>query len=222
MPDNSTIINRIAQQGFLPLFFQEDVRKTKSVVQVLYTSGVKVIEFTNRSTQALGVFKELAEFRNQEMPDLMLAAGTIRTVSDAGGFLDAGADFLISPVFDQTLASFANARCVFWVPGCSTPTEIHLADLSGCRVVKLFPGNQLGPGFVQAIKPLFPGIRFMPTGGVELNEENMGAWFSSGVFAVGLGSSLVSRSIMDDEQYEELKRRTGLAMQIIERVKHVI
>jgi 2-dehydro-3-deoxyphosphogluconate aldolase/(4S)-4-hydroxy-2-oxoglutarate aldolase len=222
MPDNSTIINEIAQQGFLPLFFQKDVHKAKSVVKVLYASGVKVIEFTNRGTQAIEVFKELAEFRNQEMPDLMLATGTIRTVSDAEGFLDAGADFLISPVFDQALASFANARCVFWVPGCSTPTEIHHADLSGCRVVKLFPGNHLGPGFVQAIKPLFPGIRFIPTGGVELDEESMGAWFSSGVFAVGLGSNLVSRSIMDNEQYEELTRRTRLARQIIERVKQII
>jgi 2-dehydro-3-deoxyphosphogluconate aldolase/(4S)-4-hydroxy-2-oxoglutarate aldolase len=97
-----------------------------------------------------------------------------------------------------------------------TPTEIIKAEQLGAKLIKLFPGNLLGPSFVSAIKELFPGLLFMPTGGVEAAKENLSAWFKSGVCAVGMGSKLVTKPIMENKQYDEL---TKLAKEVLELVK---
>src|SRR5690606_34504600 len=102
----------------------------------------------------------------------------------------AGADFLISPCFYQPISDYVNQHQLTWIPGCMTASEINLAEQNGVGFVKLFPGNLLGPQYVTAIKPLFPELLFMPTGGVSLDPENIRGWFNSGVTAVGMGSKL--------------------------------
>src|SRR5690606_29677735 len=91
------------------------------------------------------------------------------------------------------IAEAALTGDVLWVPGCMTPTEISLAEDLGAPLVKLFPGDTLGAGFLKSIKPLFPGMRFMPTGGVNPTEESISGWFDAGVSAVGLGSKLFAK-----------------------------
>jgi 2-dehydro-3-deoxyphosphogluconate aldolase / (4S)-4-hydroxy-2-oxoglutarate aldolase len=105
------------------------------------------------------------------------------------------------------------------LPGCMTPTEIHEAEKAGCTLIKLFPGNVLGPGFMGAIKELFPALKFMPTGGVELEEGNLKAWFASGVVAVGLGSKLITKQILQEKNYELLKANTIEALRIVKQIK---
>jgi 2-dehydro-3-deoxyphosphogluconate aldolase / (4S)-4-hydroxy-2-oxoglutarate aldolase len=205
--NEAQIIERIKQQGILPLFYHADKTVCVDIVKTLYANGITVIEFTNRGEAALDNFKAIAALKNESMPNLLLAAGTIKTSAQANAFLEAGASFLISPVFDKEVCDAADLQKKLWVPGCMTPTEIHTAAKASCKLIKLFPGNVLRPGFVHAVKELFPGVDFMPTGGVDATKENIGAWFTAGVCAVGMGSRLIDHEILEEKNYALLAQR---------------
>jgi 2-dehydro-3-deoxyphosphogluconate aldolase/(4S)-4-hydroxy-2-oxoglutarate aldolase len=215
MTKQELIADGIVQQGVLPLFFHKDESLSLDILKVLYEAGIRMVEYTNRGEAALQNFKAMRKLADSEMPGMYLGIGTIKTPEQANAFLDAGADYLISPVFDASVADVAYLHKVLWVPGCMTPTEIHEAEKAGCKLVKLFPGNVLGPGFVGAIKELFPNLKFMPTGGVELEEGNLKAWFKSGVVAVGMGSKLITKQIMENRDFETLKKNTEEAIRLI-------
>ena len=218
MDKNENIIQQLKQQKMLPLFYHCDVTVCMKVVNALYAAGIRLIEFTNRGESALENFKALVETRNESMKDLLLAAGTIRTAEQANKFTEAGADFLISPVFDLEVSHAAKLKKTLWIPGSMTPTEIHVAENAGCKLVKLFPGNLLGPSFVSSIKELFPAVDFIPTGGVEINKDNLEAWFNSGVSAVGLGSKLISKKLMDAKDYAAIENETRNVMEMIKTI----
>lgn len=209
------IIEGIVQQGVLPLFFNKDESLSLEVLKVLYAAGIRMVEYTNRGEAALQNFKAMRKLADAEMPGMYLGIGTIKTPEMANAFIDAGADYLISPVFDASVCDVAYLNKMLWVPGCMTPTEIHEAEKAGCTLVKLFPGNVLGPGFVGAIKELFPKLKFMPTGGVELEAENLKGWFKSGVVAVGMGSKLITKQILDNRDFDALKRNTEEALTLV-------
>jgi len=193
----------ILESKLIPLFYEDDVIVVVEVVKALYAGGIRTIEFTNRGTKALENFKALVALKN-EMPDLFLGIGTIKSEEDAKKYIDAGADFLISPVFDASVADIAYLHKVLWIPGCMTPTEIHHAQAAGCNIVKLFPGNVLGPGFIEAIRPLFREVHFLVTGGVDATEASITSWLKAGAAGVGLGSKLITKNVLDNKQYEEL------------------
>ncbi|HMP92743.1 MAG TPA: bifunctional 4-hydroxy-2-oxoglutarate aldolase/2-dehydro-3-deoxy-phosphogluconate aldolase [Phnomibacter sp.] len=215
---SAQILAFIPQQGVLPLYFNESEAISLQVLETLYSAGIRAVEYTNRGQAALQNFKAMRQLANG-LPDLYLGIGTIRNAEAAKAFIDAGADFLISPFFDADVADVAYLHKILWLPGCMTPTEIHEADKAGCKLIKLFPGNVLGPGFMGAIKEVFPHLQFMPTGGVELEEANLKAWFASGVVAVGMGSKLVTKQIMQQGQYELLKQNTEKALSLIAQIK---
>jgi 2-dehydro-3-deoxyphosphogluconate aldolase/(4S)-4-hydroxy-2-oxoglutarate aldolase len=100
-----------------------------------------------------------------------------------------------------------------------TPSEIIKAEQLGAKMVKLFPGNILGPGFMSAIKELFPGILFMPTGGVEMDKENISGWFKAGVSAVGMGSKLITKSLLENKDYEAITKATKEVMVMVKEIK---
>ena len=199
----------------LPLFYHDDIAVCKEIVKALYMAGIRCIEFTNRGPLALENFKLLLAHRNEHYADLVLAIGTIQNQKEAQAFIEAGADFLISPIFDQSIADAAYLHKKLWIPGCMTPTEIHMAESAGCDLIKLFPGNVLGPGFVRAIKPLFPSLSFMVTGGVDTSKENLTAWFEAGVVGVGMGSKLISDKVLATKNYAEIETTTAKALTII-------
>jgi 2-dehydro-3-deoxyphosphogluconate aldolase/(4S)-4-hydroxy-2-oxoglutarate aldolase len=209
----------IEQQGMLPLYFHADEAVSVAVLRALYEAGVRAVEYTNRGANALQNFKVMRHHCDAEMKDLYLGIGTIKSADMASAFVDAGADFLISPVFDASVCDVAYLNKLLWIPGCMTPTEIHEAEKAGCTLVKLFPGNVLGPGYMGAIKELFPQLRFMPTGGVALEEANLKAWFASGVVAVGMGSKLITTQILADKNYDLLKSNTTEALRLINQIR---
>jgi len=100
-----------------------------------------------------------------------------------------------------------------------TPTEIIRAEQLGAKMVKLFPGNILGPSFLSAIKEIFPGLLFMPTGGVEAEKENLTGWFKAGVCAVGMGSKLITKAALENRDYEGIKANTLKSLQLIKDVR---
>ena len=219
MNNKQTILQLIAEQGMLPLYFYKDTEVTLETLRALYRAGVKTIEYTNRGEAALANFGEMRKVIDTELQGMYLGVGTIKNASQAQQFVDAGADFIISPGLVEEAAAVADKNDLLWVPGCMTPTEIIRAENLGAKFIKLFPGNILGTGFMSAIKELFPGIMFMPTGGVDVNKENIEGWFKAGVSAVGMGSKLVSKQLLDAKDYATIESKTKEVFEIIKSVK---
>lgn len=210
----SDVIARLKQQGLLPLFFHKDAQVCEGIVRALYDGGIRIIEFTNRGAEALDNFAHLRRVRDASMPGLLLAAGTIKTGEQAEDFIKAGADIIISPGLNEEVGSTVGKN-IPWVPGCMTPSEIMKAERAGAKLIKLFPGNLLGPGFMDAIRELFPELSFIPTGGVKMEKENLSAWFKSGVIAVGAGSTLLDKKAIERLDYDAIRNATTAALQLI-------
>lgn len=219
MDKKQASLDLIRQQGLLPLYYHNDAEVSVAVLKALYEAGIRAVEYTNRGAAALANFKEMLRVRDAEMPGLQLGIGTIKNTQDAQAFLDAGADYIISPGFVPSVAELVHKAGYLYVPGCMTPTEIIAAEQAGCTFVKIFPGNLFGPSFVSAIYDLFPEVYFMPTGGVELEEANINGWFKAGVMAVGMGSKLISKTLLEQKDYTTIKTLTQQAIELVNKVR---
>jgi 2-dehydro-3-deoxyphosphogluconate aldolase/(4S)-4-hydroxy-2-oxoglutarate aldolase len=215
MKIKKAVLNSILTQGMLPLFFYDDVEVSLQIIRMLYKAGIRVMEYTNRAKPALDNFKLLRKAVDKEMPDLYFGIGTIKNISEAEAFVDAGADFIVAPTINPEVSKVAHKHKLLWIPGCMTPTEIYSAQKNGAELIKIFPANAVGPGFISSVKEIFPGLLFMPTGGIELNPENISAWFHAGVSAVGLGGKLISRDVLNNRLYEQLYTDTVNALELI-------
>lgn len=217
--NKETAIQAIQQQGLLPLFYYEDAQISLEIIRALYKGGVRVFEYTNRGEAALSNFKFIKEALKTEMQDLFLGIGTIKTAAQAQDFIAAGADFIVCPIINPEVAKVTHEAGLLWIPGCMTPTEIHLAQQHQAGIIKLFPANVLGPDFLSSIRELFQGQLFVPTGGVEIEENNIASWFKAGVCAVGMGSKLVSKAIIEKRDYEKIEALTKETFQMIDKVR---
>ncbi len=216
MTKKDLIQQQICKEKIMPLFYNDSIETSLAVLKTLYEAGIRLIEYTNRGEHALDNFIELRKVADDEMPELKLGAGTIKTFVDAQLFVTAGADFIVCPVVNVEVANVVHKAQLLWIPGCLTPTEIFTAESNGATIVKIFPGNILGANYISSIKELFPGLSFMPTGGVDVSKENLTAWFNAGVCAVGMGSKLVSKSILENKDYKKLSVLTKEVLQIIQ------
>ena len=219
MPTKQVITDVIVKQGILPLYFNSDETVSIEVLRAIYRAGIKAVEYTNRGDAALNNFKKMVEVKNKEMQGLMLGVGTIKNLKDAENYLGAGADFLISPGYVAEVATYANSNDIFYAPGCMTPSEIIAAENNGIKFIKLFPGNLLGPEFLTGIKDIFPKLLFMPTGGVDTTKENLEGWFKAGVCAVGMGSKLISKKLMEQKDYLTIERMTKEVLELIQSIR---
>ena len=219
MSKKNELLQLIPQQGILPLFFHKDPEVSIQVLKALYNAGIRAVEYTNRGEAALANFKLMKQLCESEMKDLYLGIGTMKNAEMAKTFIDAGADYLICPGWVPEVAEVADQHDMLWVPGCMTPSEIIAAENKGARMIKLFPGNVLGPGFMSAIKELFPQLLFMPTGGVELDRDNIAGWFKAGVCAVGMGSKLITKPLLEAKQYNQITEATRAVMAIIKTIQ---
>lgn len=219
MSKKAEILELIPKQGVLPLYFHQDAEVSIEVVKQLYKAGIRAVEYTNRGEAALQNFKELRKVCDEQLKDMFLGIGTIKNAEMARNYIDAGADFIICPGLVEEVGEVADKHNLLWVPGCMTPTEIIRAENLGVKMIKLFPGNLLGPKFMSTIKALFPHLLFMPTGGVDLERENISLWFNSGVCAVGMGSKLISSKLMEQRNYHEIGELTEKVLDIIKSLK---
>ena len=216
MSKTQQITDAIVKQGILPLYFNADETTSIETLRALHSAGIMAVEYTNRGDAALNNFKKMVAVRNAEMPGMLLGVGTIKNMQHATDYMNAGADFLVSPGFVKEVADYSVANDIFYAPGCMTPSEIIAAENAGLKFIKLFPGNMLGPSFLSGIKDIFPKLLFMPTGGVDTTKENIAGWFKAGVCAVGMGSKLVSKEVMANKQYDLLIEETKKVMAIID------
>ena len=219
MDKKATLLKLIPEQGILPLYFYKDTDVSLQVLKALYRAGIRTVEYTNRGEAALQNFKKMRELCDTELKDMYLGIGTIKNGKMAQTFIDAGADFIICPGLVEDVAKVADENSLLWVPGCMTPTEIIRAETLGAKMIKLFPGNILGPEFMSSIKTLFPDLLFMPTGGVDLDKENISKWLKAGVCAVGMGSKLVSKDLLEQKNYVKIEELARQALEILKSLK---
>jgi 2-dehydro-3-deoxyphosphogluconate aldolase/(4S)-4-hydroxy-2-oxoglutarate aldolase len=219
MSNITKVTNAIIEQGMLPLYFNADESVSIEVLQALYRAGVKAIEYTNRGDAALANFTKMVAVRNADMPGMLMGVGTIKNRQQANDYMAAGADFLVSPGFVPEVAAHCVINDIFYAPGCMTPTEIIAAENAGVKFIKLFPGNMLGPEFLSGIKDIFPKLLFMPTGGVDTTKENIEGWFKAGVCAVGMGSKLISKKLMEAKDYATIETETKKVLELIQSIK---
>lgn len=200
----------------MPLFNHDDAEVSKKVLQAAYDGGVRVFEFTNRSSKALPVFKELITYAEKNTPDMLIGAGTILTSTDAVAYREAGSQFIVSPNIPLEVGTWCEENNIFWCPGASTLNEILFAQSLGADMVKIFPANFLGgPGYLKALRGPCPDIKVLITGGVEPNEENLKSWFDAGAIAVGMGSNLFDKTAIDKGEFGRIKETSKLVTKFV-------
>lgn len=206
--------------GMIPVFYDNDINISIQVLQACYNGGISAFEFTNRGSNAIEVFSALREYIDKNKLDIVLGAGTILNAATAKDFLEAGADFLVSPILSDEIAAYTNKEQMYWIPGCATLTEISKAEDLGAEIIKIFPGSVLGPDFISAVKAPMPWLKLMPTGGVELEQSNIAAWYKAGAVCLGIGSQLITKKILESNDFLALEIKVKQTLEIINNIKN--
>jgi 2-dehydro-3-deoxyphosphogluconate aldolase/(4S)-4-hydroxy-2-oxoglutarate aldolase len=212
------VIQQIKAQKLMPLFYHQDMEVCISVIDSVYKSGIKQVEFTNRGESALNNFRELIQVKEERWPGLLLGIGTIKSKEEAQSFISAGADFIVCPGMNPEVGKLVHEAGLLWIPGCMTATEFMLAEQNSARLAKLFPGGLVGPSYLKGMREIFPKLMFMPTGGVEVTEENLSAWFKAGATVVGLGSKVISAEDFATKNYIGIENKLKIAVELIKKM----
>ena len=213
------VATTMKEVGMIPLFFNNDIELSKKVLKACYNGGAKLLEFTARGDFAHEVFGDLIKYTVKELPGMIMGVGSVSDAAQASLFMSLGANFVVTPLLREDIATVCNRRKVLWSAGCGSLTEIARAEELGCEIVKLFPGDIYGPQFVKSVKGPQPWTSIMPTGGVSPTEENLKGWFDAGVTCVGMGSKLISKDILANEDFAELEMNVRKVLAIIKSLR---
>ncbi len=163
-----------------------------NIAQVLLDNGVPVMEVTLNTTSAL---ETISQLRKQFGDRMVVGAGTVRTAAQFDQAIAAGAEFTVAPNLDLDTTRVALLNDILHLPGVFTPTEAQTAFVAGCRIVKLFPSDIMGPRYIKAIRAPLDDIGIIPTGGI--SAENIAEYVKAGIVAAGIGSALVTGPTQD-------------------------
>lgn len=206
----SQLLDKLAARPIMPLFYHPEVDFALEVLQASYNGGVRVFEYTNRGKGADMVFAKLVEKTRSQMPEMAIGIGTIYNAEQAKLFADLDTDFIVQPFLDEGVAAVCANLNMLWVPGTMTFSEIHKAEDLGSQMVKLFPGNIVGPDFLKAMKGPMPHTKVLVTGGVEPHAANLNMWKNAGAFALGLGSQLFSKQTLESRDFQQIEQTLKL------------
>ena len=192
---SNAVAARVRETGLVAIvrgnFSREQVI---NIAQVLLDNGVPVMEVTLNTTSAL---ESISQLRKQFGDRMVVGAGTVRTAAQFDQALAAGAEFTVAPNLDLDTARAALQNDILHLPGVFTPTEAQTAFVAGCRIVKLFPSDIMGPRYIKAIRAPLDDIGIIPTGGI--SAENIADYVKAGIVAAGIGSALVTGPTQDLE-----------------------
>jgi 2-dehydro-3-deoxyphosphogluconate aldolase/(4S)-4-hydroxy-2-oxoglutarate aldolase len=199
MTDKEKTLNQIQQAGILAVLRGPSEELTLKMVEALVKGGVIGIEITFTTPNALQVVRSLKDSFGD---DIILGMGTLTKPEQAEQAAHAGATFLVSPHTERSLAEALVATGLATMMGALSPSEVMRARSLKSDVVKIFPASLGGPSLLKALKGPFPDIPMMPTGGVSY--ENLADWFAAGAFAVGAGSNLCPKSLVEAGEFGEI------------------
>ncbi len=198
------IMNRVYNEGVVAIMRANSPKSLLQAAQAIHAGGLSVIEVTMTTPDALDVIRQAAG----EMADrVCIGAGSVLDAETARAAILAGAKFIVTPVLDIGVIRTGNRYSVPVMMGCYTPTEAKVAWEEGADAVKLFPATQGGLSYMKALQAPLPQIDFIPTGGVNL--DNAAAFLHAGAFALGVGSALVSGSLLESGDFDEITRRAS-------------
>jgi 2-dehydro-3-deoxyphosphogluconate aldolase/(4S)-4-hydroxy-2-oxoglutarate aldolase len=204
-------LNRVLQTGIVAILRVPTHDQLASVARALFEGGIDVIEVTFTVPNALEI---LAAVKKELGNRVLLGMGTVLDPESARAALFAGAEFIVSPSLNLDVIRLCHRYDKVVMPGAFTPTEILAAWEAGAEIVKVFPSDCVGPGYLKALRGPFPQIRLMPTGGVNL--ETLPAFIKAGACAVGVGGSVVEPQAIRDGNFAQLRE---LAAQYVQAIK---
>ena len=219
MDKKTKALKLLIEQGILPQYFHPDPDTSVQILKALYQSGIRAIEYSDRDEKAINNFLVMRKVADKELPGLLLGVGNIRNKISATEYINEGASFIICPCVVAEVGDLAKKNNLLWVPGCLTATEIALADDLGAQMVRLYPANLLGPSYVQAMKEVFADILFMPAGGIETNEGNLGSWFKNGASVLELGTNLIGKNLIETKDYGLIGSLAKQTLQMVSKIK---
>lgn len=205
----------LAQARLVPLFYHPDPETAFELAAACYRGGARVLEFTNRADFAHEVFNVLSKRIHRELPGMALGVGSIQDAGTAALYLQLGADFVITPLLREDVIFTCNRRKVAVIPGVSTSTEIGRAEELGVEIVKVNPGEVLGPAFLKAHLGPCPWTRSMISGGVSPDADNINAWLDAGATCLGMGSKLFTKDLVEAKNYAALEEKVRAIVEII-------
>ena len=194
-PQNA-VTAAIEEAGVVAVIRMQEPERLRAVIDALADGGVRALEVTMTVPGAIELIHGLSSVLSD---DFLLGAGTVLDPQTASRVIDAGARFVVSPVFRPAIIDVCHRNGVAALPGCFSPTEILTAWESGADIVKVFPATALGPSFFTDVRGPLPQLKLMPTGGVTL--DNAGDWIRAGAVAVGVGTALLDRKAVAAGDY---------------------
>ncbi len=214
------VFQKMKETGVVPVFYNNNLETSKQVLKACYDGGIRVFEWVNRGDFAHELFSELNKYAIEQLPGMIMGAGSVVDAATAALYIQAGANFIVSPLLNEEMARVCNRRKIMWAPGCGTLSEIGKAEELGAEIVKIFPASEVGgPSFVKSVKAPCPWTNIMPTGGVDTSRENLTQWFEAGVTCVGMGSKLFPKEVINGGKYDELTKNVKELMQTIKSIK---
>ena len=193
------VVRKIESTGVVAVVRLTDPDVGEHVARALVAGGVDVIEITMTVPRAAELIAALV----RALPaSVLIGAGTVTDADTASAVIDAGAKFVVSPVFRPNVIDACHGRGVAAMPGCFSPTEILSAWEQGADLIKIFPATSLGPSFIKDLRGPFPAIKVMPTGGV--SRQNAADWIRAGAVAIGVGSALVDGKAIEARRFDDI------------------
>lgn len=201
MRTKEQIFEMLETPGVIAVVRAKSADQVLPITEALISGGFRAIEVTMTTPNAIEAIRRAAARFSSAAS---IGVGTVLNAETARKAIDAGAEFLVSPITRAEIAQVANAACRPVMLGAYTATEAQTAFEAGSDYVKLFPADTLGPAYIKALRAPLPHLRIVPTGGVSL--DNIFDFFAAGCPAVGLGSSLISREVLEKNDWDKLKK----------------
>lgn len=206
-------ISMIKKYKIISIIRLHDEYDILPIVESLYKGGIRIVEVTLNTPNALSSIKNIRE----KHPDMIVGAGTILDETDVKNAVNSGASFLLSPILDKKSIEMANKHNILIVPGIFTPTEALRAYEYGARMIKLFPARSLGASYISDLKGPLSQLDIMAVGGIDLN--NAGEFLEKGSCSLGIGSSIVSNSDVENGDFLEIEKKAREFVKLREKVK---
>jgi 2-dehydro-3-deoxyphosphogluconate aldolase / (4S)-4-hydroxy-2-oxoglutarate aldolase len=206
--------NSIRKSGVVAVVRTRESDRVTAIAEALIEGGLTAIEITTTVPGAVDVLRTLSGALGNRV---LLGAGTVLDPETARRVIDAGARFVVSPIFRKDLLKLCHAEDVAVVPGCFTPTEIFEAWESGADFVNVFPANVLGPAYFRSLRGPIPHLPIIPSGGVTL--DNVAEWIGAGAVALGVQTALLDPQAIASGHYGVLTARASAFLAAVKQAR---
>ena len=208
------LLGRMTEIGIVAVVRTPSPDTAQRAVEACIAGGLNTVEVTFTVPNAVDVIKALAASVGS---DVILGAGTVTDAQKAKMAIEAGARFIVAPNTDPDTIRMAASLDAVTIPGALTPTEVVIALNAGADAVKIFPASAFGPSYIKAIRGPLPDVKFVPTGGINL--ENIPAYVKAGAAMFGIGGNLVDLELIKAGNYGAIADRARAYVETVQRAR---